>query len=172
MERSLTLLKSLSNIVVDPKSLQPLSSTGQPTTAYNLLQGYPIGIIGFQVPEGVYWIVQPNPIVRMVLWQDDAGTTPIASGDTINFYSKAPSDPPTSLGTLITTVPYDMWSGLSKQQQMVGQYASNLKLPIDKQFKISQNEVLIVAVASLLSTETVNWTDSYISIPVIQVTNS
>ncbi|MCL5033260.1 MAG: hypothetical protein M1542_08460 [Thermotogae bacterium] len=169
MDRSLTLLKSLSNIVVDPKSLQPLSSTGQPTASYTLLQGYPIGIIGFQVPEGVNWIIGTDPIVRMVLWQDAAGTTPIASGDTINFYSKAPSDPPTSLGTLITSVPYDMWSTLSKQQQMVGQYANNLKIPVNQTFRLAQNEVLIIAVASLLSSETVNWTSSYISIPVTQV---
>jgi hypothetical protein len=171
MDRSITLLKSLSNVVVDPKTLQPLSTTGQPTNTYNLLQGYPIGIIGFEVPEGVSWIFGPDPIVRMVLLQDAAGTTPIASGDTINFYSKAPSDPPTSLGTLITSVPYDMWATLSKQQQMVGQYANNLKLPVNQRFKLSQNEVLIIAVASLLSSETVNWTSSYISIPVVQVSN-
>jgi hypothetical protein len=64
-----------------------------------------------------------------------------------------------------------MWATLSKQQQMVGQYANNLKLPVNQRFKLTQNEVLIIAVASLLSSETVNWTSSYISIPVVQVSN-
>lgn len=167
---TLYLNPSLPTIAVDPTDGSVLSSTGQPTDSIDLKTNYPIGIIGFKVQQGSAWVMSPNPWIIMKLYTDAGGTTEIIGGDRISFYSKTPSDPKDSLGTFITSVQYRSWHNLTQKQQGMAQYSPKLQLPIAKEFSLYENFTLIVAVSTLVASEAVNWTESYIEIPVEQKT--
>ncbi len=174
MKIPLTLAKNQVNLAVDPISLQPLSSDGAPTTVYTLQQNYATGIIAFKVPDGVYWQIVAQPSVRMTFFQDAAGTTQIQSGDTVEVWVKSPADPPNSLGVKIVSMPYSDWYEVNAQgvqQQMLPSYASSLKWPMFSTLKVETNQVLIIAISTLFTGETVNWTLSKISIPATQISN-
>jgi len=175
MKIPLTLSKSLPNIAVDPINLTPLSSNGAPTTVYNLQQNYSTGIIGFKAPQGVHWLIQAQPAVKMSFFQDSAGTTQIQSGDTVEVWVKSPADPPNSLGVKLVSMTYADWYEVNAQgiqQQMLPAYQASLKWPMFQTLKIESNQVLIVAISTLFAGETVDWTLSKISIPVTQISNS
>jgi hypothetical protein len=157
-------------VAVDPIQLTPLSSTGQPTESYTLNQNYPTAVLGFKVPQGVRWQVLPFPFVKMYLFQN--ATTQLSPADTIYLYSKAPYDTTTNLGTLICTVKYNNWFNAAPANQGLPQYSTRLQLPIEQGFVVYQNYVLIFAVATLLSGEQVNWTYSYVELPVVQTLSS
>ena len=171
MGSKLKLNQSLPDIAVNPETGAALSSDGQPTATFDLKPNYNIGIIGFKVPQGAAYIVSPNPWVKMKLYTDSGGTTEIAAGDTISLWAKAPSDPKTSLGEFVASDQYRGWENLDLNQQRIGQFSSSLLFPIEQEFSLLENFTLIVAVATLISSETVDWTASYIEIPVEQITS-
>ena len=167
---TLYLNPSLPTIAYNPTDGTVLSSTGQPTASIDLKTNYPIGVIMFKVQQGAAWVMGANPWVTMKLYTDAAGTNEIVGGDRISFYSKTPSDPKDSMGTFITSVQYRSWRNLSLKQQGMAQYSPKLMLPIADEFSLYENFTLIVAVSTLLASETVNWTESYIEVPVDQKT--
>ena len=167
----LKLTKGLTNIAINPLTGAQLSTNGQPTTALTLTQYLAYPVIGFKVPQGVQYTVNANPVIQFKFYTDEAGTTQIAPGDTIVLYSKSPSDSPTSLGTRIAEAPYRPWWEVKANLQGVGQFSTGLQFPIEETFVLEPNYTLIVAVATLISGETFNWTNSVISIPVDQTTS-
>ncbi len=170
-ESTILLNPSLFDLAVDPTDRTALSATGEPTQTIALRKHYPIGIIGFKVPQGSAFIVSPNPWILMKLYTDAGGTTEISGSDTILFYSKTPSDPPQSLGTQITTpLQYRPWRDNDLSKQGMASFSSRLTLPIQEEFSLRENFMLVVAVSTMLPTENINWTESYIQIPVTQKT--
>ncbi len=165
-----TLTQNLSTIAINPLNGQLLSTTGQPKESLNLVQYLPYPVIGFKVPQGVQYIIDPNPVVQFKFYTDAAGTTQIAPGDTIIMYAKSPSDPPTSFGVRIAEAKYRPWWEVAANLQGMGQFAGGLTFPIEEQFVLESNYTLIIAIATLLPSETFDWTNSTIGIPVTKAT--
>ncbi len=167
----LKLTKGLTNIAINPLNGAQLSTDGQPKSALKLVQYLPYPVIGFKVPQGVKYTVNAGTVVQFKFYTDAAGTIQIAPGDTIALYAKTPSDTPTSLGTRIAEAPYRPWWEVKANLQGVGQFSTGLQFPIEETFFLEPNYTLIIAVATLISGETFNWTNSVISIPVDQSTS-
>ncbi len=165
------LTQGLTNIAVNPTTNTPLSTNGQPTETINLVQYLPYPIIGFTVPQGVQYTLGANPVIQFKLYTTSAGTTQIAPGDKIVLYSKAPSDSSTDLGTKIAEAPYRAWWEVQANLQGVQQFASGLQFPVETAYTFPPNYTLVVAIATLISGETFNWTASQISIPVNQTSS-
>lgn len=153
-----------STYIVDPYTRASIGVTanGNPNiTAKALDQNKIQGVIGFKVPQGVKWLISANPLIQMALYQDTASTIQLSQGDTILIYAKTPADSIYSLGTEIGSIRYTSWwqlNNVGPAQQAASYNQSSIVFPIDHGFSLTQNYILVFAIATQNASETIDFT--------------